>query len=579
MIGLGILDTVIGVVFVFLLVSMLVTIGNELIAAVLKSRAKWLRRGLEQLLGSSWAKKLYDHPLIYGTARPDENPSYIPSRSFANVVMDLIRDGTTAITAITAIRSELEAVLRSAEPDDTTSANMNTRLGLAITNIRSLADAADRVAQKILDTDISSSTTVAAAQTAVNTLITTLGECAQSDARDKAIAALRTLNATSQTTVAEWQQAVKDMAKAIAATGAMAQRVQQDMVRLKSALPTTVAGAITQVQALMASFPASSVRVAIANIPHERVRSQLLALFDDAENDIEKFKQNVEIWFNNAMDRVGGWYKRKTQWVAFWLAVLVAVGLNVDTLAVIRYLQTHPAESEALVAKAQAFGKEHLAAVQEAQGAEEEASSNPARDTYSGVLTFAEPVKKDGDVKLQADPATVVLREPTMSVKEGAKDVKFTVDAPVSTVTIKATITATGAAQGTQTLVLPPSLPAQFRAVQAELDNLGLPIGWVRNPTKAEKEQRLEIPFVKHSPFVDWPLLGNTVLYHIVGWLVTALAATLGAPFWFDTLNRLISIRSSGKAPEEAPKPPKEVPEPREPGKIPVGATHRDEGR
>jgi hypothetical protein len=58
-------------------------------------------------------------------------------------------------------------------------------------------------------------------------------------------------------------------------------------------------------------------------------------------------------------------------------------------------------------------------------------------------------------------------------------------------------------------------------------------------------------------------------MFHFVGWLLTALAATLGAPFWFDTLNKIMSIRSAGKAPEETPKPPKEVPTPVEPGQSP----------
>ena len=55
--------------FVFLLVSMLVTIGNEMISGALRSRAKWLRMGVERLLGSQWAQQLYAHPLIGGTAQ------------------------------------------------------------------------------------------------------------------------------------------------------------------------------------------------------------------------------------------------------------------------------------------------------------------------------------------------------------------------------------------------------------------------------------------------------------------------------------------------------------------------------
>ena len=64
----------------------------------------------------------------------------------------------------------------------------------------------------------------------------------------------------------------------------------------------------------------------------------------------------------------------------------------------------------------------------------------------------------------------------------------------------------------------------------------------------------------------------ETIWFHLVGWLLTALAASLGAPFWFDVLNKFISIRSVGKAPEERPKPPKEVPIPLEPGQSPRDA-------
>ena len=39
----------------------------------------------------------------------------------------------------------------------------------------------------------------------------------------------------------------------------------------------------------------------------------------------------------------------------------------------------------------------------------------------------------------------------------------------------------------------------------------------------------------------------------VLGWLVTALAISLGAPFWFDMLKRLVNIRNSGNVPAPAP--------------------------
>ena len=55
-----------------------------------------------------------------------------------------------------------------------------------------------------------------------------------------------------------------------------------------------------------------------------------------------------------------------------------------------------------------------------------------------------------------------------------------------------------------------------------------LPIGW---PAK---------------PIDDWPL----PLTLIPGWLLTALAISLGASFWFDLLNRLVNIRHGMRKPQ-----------------------------
>jgi hypothetical protein len=38
-----------------------------------------------------------------------------------------------------------------------------------------------------------------------------------------------------------------------------------------------------------------------------------------------------------------------------------------------------------------------------------------------------------------------------------------------------------------------------------------------------------------------------------LGWLLTVAAISVGAPFWFDTLNRFVNIRGTGKPPDEKP--------------------------
>ncbi len=76
-------------------------------------------------------------------------------------------------------------------------------------------------------------------------------------------------------------------------------------------------------------------RLAIANLPGESgVKKSLLALHDAAEGDAEKFKAAVEKWFDDSMDRVSGWYKRRTEGVMLLLSVIVVFLLNANALEV-----------------------------------------------------------------------------------------------------------------------------------------------------------------------------------------------------------------------------------------------------
>jgi hypothetical protein len=83
-----------------------------------------------------------------------------------------------------------------------------------------------------------------------------------------------------------------------------------------------------------------------------------------------------------------------------------------------------------------------------------------------------------------------------------------------------------------------------FEHSLGRLNALALPLGW--GPEAGEGGASVKDRVVRHLP----------------GWMLTVLAISLGAPFWFDVLNRFIAIRSAGKAPEEKQKSPKEVPRP-----------------
>src|SRR6266567_3618352 len=110
MFGSGVLDVAIGLVFVFLLVSLIVTTANEFIAALLSARAKWLRRGMERLLGSVWAAALYEHPLIEGSSLGKTGPSYIASRSFSTALLDIVVNADKTLPMATALLDALRKI-------------------------------------------------------------------------------------------------------------------------------------------------------------------------------------------------------------------------------------------------------------------------------------------------------------------------------------------------------------------------------------------------------------------------------------------------------------------------------------
>src|SRR4029079_5265748 len=61
------------------------------------------------------------------------------------------------------------------------------------------------------------------------------------------------------------------------------------------------------------------------------------------------------------------------------------------------------------------------------------------------------------------------------------------------------------------------------------------------------------VPDTKNTPLTDYRRMSpEQVLLMGLGWLATALAVMLGAPFWFDVLNKFMVIRSTVKPREKS---------------------------
>ncbi len=203
------------------------------------------------------------------------------------------------------------------------------------------------------------------------------------------------------------------------------------------------------------------------------LQSALAPLLNSTAGTIEKARENIESWYNAAMDRATGWYKRRIQKITLYVAFLIVFFANADSLQFANRLWANPVERAQLV---------------------EAARKMPAPAAAPG-----------GSLPT------------TNSVTPAAGTTAAAVDGPVT---------------------LPP-IPPEMREL----------LGWAGPVDPYAATYNPEDPR-------RFPRGTNEWVIKLLGLLVTTFAATLGAPFWFDVLNKIINIRSTGPSPNETAKQP-----------------------
>ncbi|MEP6619638.1 MAG: hypothetical protein ABJE47_09990 [bacterium] len=93
-----------------------------------------------------------------------------------------------------------------------------------------------------------------------------------------------------------------------------------------------------------------NIRSQITRLGNERVQRAVLSALDAAQGDLAATQANIEQWFNSSMDRVSGWYKKKTQFYVFIIGLILVIFVDADTIMIARRLYVDPAQREAAVA-------------------------------------------------------------------------------------------------------------------------------------------------------------------------------------------------------------------------------------
>ena len=99
----------------------------------------------------------------------------------------------------------------------------------------------------------------------------------------------------------------------------------------------------------------ASLKNEIGTLKNDHVKQALLPLVDAAGDNIEQARKNIASWYNSGMDRISGAYTRNTKWIMLALGFLVAVILNVDTIAIAQRIANDSAVRESLVDISQAY--------------------------------------------------------------------------------------------------------------------------------------------------------------------------------------------------------------------------------
>lgn len=87
---------------------------------------------------------------------------------------------------------------------------------------------------------------------------------------------------------------------------------------------------------------AATIDQAILAIQDPQLKQLFQGMYLQAAGDVDKFRDELAAWFDNAMDRVAGQYKRHTQLICFLFGFLVAALLNIDTFHLFKTLWENP---------------------------------------------------------------------------------------------------------------------------------------------------------------------------------------------------------------------------------------------
>jgi hypothetical protein len=221
------------------------------------------------------------------------------------------------------------------------------------------------------------------------------------------------------------------------------------------------------------------------------------SLWYQSQGDIAKFKLQLEGWFDRTMEQTTVWYKRKIQIVLLVLGFCLAWFFYADTFVIIKNLSTDKDARDKLVSMANAYVQNNQISVDTSK------IKNAAELSYFNERLDSLLVLKK---QLEAD---IAKASSILGLGGWLPDTAKVVT----------------------------DLKTRERIYTPQLDAASL----------SRDDKQVSNGKIGFSCREKLCYLFRLFYHHFFGFLITAIAISLGAPFWFDLLNKVVKLRTSKK--------------------------------
>lgn len=272
------------------------------------------------------------------------------------------------------------------------------------------------------------------------------------------------------------------------------------------------------------SDPLARFKTSIDGMKDGELKKLLLFFYERSKNDtsgmyeLGLLRDHIISWYDEHMAKLTGAFKTVTRYRTLIWGFVIAIGLNVDSINLVRTFMQDSNLRQEVVGDA---------------------------DVVAGVWQRSSDSLFTVKISKLLDSITVYKGKTDTTAK--ASQLEYAVKGLEKLKHVSDSLGSKQLSEGSQVLGLLDSYN-----IPIGWDTDAAPISWLSCTKKIRDENRKELAAVKGAYIEvhnNYPTLVSWVLY-IFGIIITGFSLSYGAPFWFDLLVKMVNLRRSGIKPE-----------------------------